>query len=87
MVVGIVLVIFGFFGGYLVVSSWVGSCVGVMCVDVLVLYLFVYYFGFSVVGVFGGVFYMYWDWFGVCGFVGVLIVVGVVVVWCLGCCM
>lgn len=29
IVLGIVVIIFGFFGGYFIVSSWVGWCVGV----------------------------------------------------------
>lgn len=79
IVLGIVAVTFGFFGGHSIASSWVGRRAGSNKAQASSLYLFAYYMGSSVAGACGGLFYGSHGWNGVAVFVGVLVVAGLLV--------
>jgi YNFM family putative membrane transporter len=79
VVLGIVAVTFGFFGGHSIASSWVGRRAGNNKAQASSLYLFSYYMGSSLAGASGGLFYASHGWNGVAVFVGALIVVGLLI--------
>lgn len=79
IVLGIVAVTFGFFGGHSIASSWVGRRAGNNKAQASSLYLFSYYMGSSIAGASGGLFYASHGWNGVAIFVGALIVVGLLI--------
>jgi len=81
VVLGVVAVTFGFFGGHSIVSSWVGRRAGAAKAQASSLYLFAYYMGSSVAGAGGGLFYAGWGWDGVAAFVGALVLAGLLVAW------
>lgn len=72
VVVGIVAVTFGFFGGHSVASSWVGLRVKHAKAQAAALYLFFYYIGASVAGTVGGVVWDAAHWSGVVLLVGAM---------------
>ncbi|WP_109125696.1 MFS transporter [Dyella sp. C11] len=79
IVLGIVAVTFGFFGGHSIASSWVGRRAGNNKAQASSLYLFSYYMGSSLAGAAGGLFYASHGWNGVATFVGVLLVAGLLI--------
>lgn len=79
VLVGVVLLTFGFFGGHSVVSSWVGRRAGAAKAHASSLYLFSYYMGSSIAGAWGGVFYARHGWNGVVGFVGAMALLGLAI--------
>jgi len=79
IVLGIVAVTFGFFGGHSIASSWVGRRAGSNKAQASSLYLFSYYMGSSIAGAAGGLFYASHGWNGVAVFVGVMIVLGLLI--------
>jgi len=79
IVLGLVLVTFGFFGGHSIASSWVGRRAGSNKAQASSLYLFSYYMGSSVAGASGGLFYASHGWNGVALFVAALTVAGLLV--------
>jgi YNFM family putative membrane transporter len=79
IVLGIVAITFGFFGGHSIASSWVGRRAGNSKAQASSLYLFAYYMGSSVAGASGGLFYASHGWNGVAVFVGALIVAGLLI--------
>jgi YNFM family putative membrane transporter len=79
IMLGIVAVTFGFFGGHSIVSSWVGRRAGAAKAQASSMYLFSYYMGSSVAGASGGLFYAAHGWNGVALFVGVLVLAGLLV--------
>ena len=81
VVLGVAVVTFGFFGGHSIVSSWTGRRAGVAKAQASSLYLFSYYLGSSVAGVGGGVFYAHYGWHGVAGFVGAMVLLGLLMAW------
>lgn len=81
--IGMLLFFVGFFVVYFVVSSWIGLCVCCVCGQVLLLYLFSYYLGLSFVGMLGGVFWYYYGWNGVGGFIVLLFFVVLLIGICL----
>jgi YNFM family putative membrane transporter len=81
IVVGIVVVTFGFFGGHSIVSSWVGRRAGAAKANASSMYLFAYYLGSSVAGALGGVFYAARGWSGVTMFVSLLWTLGLLIAW------
>jgi YNFM family putative membrane transporter len=81
IIVGIVLITFGFFGGHSVASSWVGRRAGDAQAQAPSMYLFVFYMGASLAGAAGGLFYARWDWPGVAAFVAGLAGLGLMVAW------
>jgi YNFM family putative membrane transporter len=81
VVLGMVVLTFGFFGGHSVVSTWVGRRSGAAKAHAASMYLFAYYLGSSVAGAWGGVFYAAHGWSGVAGFVACLWTVGLCIAW------
>ncbi len=79
ILLGIVVLTFGFFGGHSVVSSWVGRRAGAAKAHASSLYLVCYYMGSSIAGACGGLFYAAHGWNGVGVFVGVMSLVGLVI--------
>lgn len=56
IILGIVAITFGFFGGHSIVSSWVGRRAGAAKAQASSVYLFCYYMGSSIAGASGGLF-------------------------------
>ncbi|MBU6248594.1 MAG: MFS transporter [Xanthomonadaceae bacterium] len=81
ILLGIVAITFGFFGGHSIVSSWVGRRAGAAKAQGSSVYLFSYYMGSSIAGASGGLFYAAHGWNGVVGFVGALVLAGLLVAW------
>ncbi|GAB2550495.1 MFS transporter [Rhodanobacter koreensis] len=79
IMLGIVAVTFGFFGGHSIVSSWVGRRAGAAKAQASSMYLFSYYMGSSVAGASGGLFYAAHGWNGVALFVGTLVLAGLLI--------
>ncbi|KRE86972.1 hypothetical protein ASG75_02065 [Rhodanobacter sp. Soil772] len=79
VMLGIVAVTFGFFGGHSIVSSWVGRRAGAAKAQAASVYLFCYYMGSSIAGASGGLFYASHGWNGVALFVGVLVLAGLLI--------
>ncbi|HXD35217.1 MAG TPA: MFS transporter [Rhodanobacter sp.] len=79
IMLGIVAVTFGFFGGHSIVSSWVGRRAGTAKAQASSVYLFCYYMGSSVAGASGGLFYASHGWNGVALFVGALVLAGLLI--------
>jgi YNFM family putative membrane transporter len=79
IMLGIVAVTFGFFGGHSIVSSWVGRRAGAAKAQASSVYLFCYYTGSSVAGASGGLFYASHGWNGVALFVGALVLAGLLI--------
>ncbi len=81
IVLGIVALTFGFFGGHSIASSWVGRRAGSAKAQASSMYLFSYYMGSSLAGVGGGFFYASHGWNGVALFVGALVLAGLLIAW------
>lgn len=79
IMLGIVAVTFGFFGGHSIVSSWVGRRAGAARAQAASVYLFCYYMGSSLAGASGGLFYAAHGWNGVALFVGALVLAGLLI--------
>jgi YNFM family putative membrane transporter len=79
IVLGVVAITFGFFGGHSIVSSWVGRRAGTARAQAAAMYLFSYYLGSSVAGYGGGLFYAAHGWQGLALFVGVLVLAGLLI--------
>jgi YNFM family putative membrane transporter len=79
ILLGVIVLTFGFFGGHSVVSSWVGRRAGAAKAHASSLYLFCYYAGSSIAGTCGGLFYASHGWNGVAGFVAVMTLAGLVI--------
>jgi YNFM family putative membrane transporter len=73
VIVGVVLMTFGFYGGHSITSSWVGLRAKQAKAQASSLYLFSYYLGSSVIGFTGGFFWSAYGWAGVAGFIGCLL--------------
>src|SRR5699024_3704861 len=73
ILIGLVLLTFGFFGSHSIVSSWVGRRGGPLKAQASSMYLFAYYMGSSVAGFGGGIFYADAGWRGVGIFVGTML--------------
>ena len=81
IVLGIVAITFGFFGGHSIASSWVGRRAGAAKAQASSMYLFSYYMGSSLAGASGGLFYASYGWNGVAAFVGLLVIGGLSIAW------
>ncbi|WP_233171859.1 MFS transporter [Dyella sp. ASV21] len=81
IVLGIVAVTFGFFGGHSIASSWVGRRAGHAKAQASSMYLFSYYMGSSLAGATGGLFYAAHGWNGVVCFVMALVFAGLLIAW------
>ena len=77
VIVGLVLLTVGFFGGHSVASSWVGRRASLLPggspAQASALYLFAYYLGSSIGGSLGGVAFDHGGWLGLVGYVTVLL--------------
>jgi YNFM family putative membrane transporter len=81
VILGVVLVTFGFFGSHSIASGWVGMRARHAKAQASSLYLFFYYLGASVIGTTGGVFMRYWGWHGVVFMTSVLVLLGLYLSW------
>lgn len=81
IVLGIVAITFGFFGGHSIASSWVGRRAGSAKAQASSMYLFSYYMGSSLAGASGGLFYAWHGWNGVALFVVALVLAGLLIAW------
>lgn len=81
VILGVVLVTFGFFGAHSIASGWVGMRARHAKAQASSLYLFFYYLGASVVGTTGGVFMRYGGWHGVVALTCVLVLLGLYLSW------
>ncbi|TAN05530.1 MAG: MFS transporter [Rhodanobacteraceae bacterium] len=79
ILLGVIVLTFGFFGGHSVVSSWVGRRAGPAKAHAASLYLFCYYMGSSIAGACGGLFYAADGWNGVVWFVGAMALAGLAI--------
>lgn len=79
VLLGVVALTFGFFGGHSIVSSWVGRRAGAAKAHASSLYLFCYYMGSSIAGACGGLFYAAHAWNGVAWFVAAMVVLGLAI--------
>lgn len=73
-IAGIVIFTFGFFGSHSIASGWVSHRAKKHKAQASSLYLFAYYFGSSVGGTTGGIFWSKWGWNGVIGFISAFII-------------
>lgn len=73
-IIGIIIFTFGFFGTHSIASSWVTKRAKQNKAQASSLYLFAYYFGSSVGGTLGGIFWMRWGWIGVIEFISVFLI-------------
>ncbi|WP_419758118.1 MFS transporter [Acidisoma sp.] len=76
IILGVVVVTFGFFGAHSIASGWVSARARHAKAQASSLYLFFYYLGSSVVGTTGGVFMQHYGWTGVTLMTGTLILIG-----------
>ncbi len=76
IILGVIVVTFGFFGAHSIASGWVGARARHAKAQASSLYLFFYYLGSSVVGTAGGVFMGHFGWTGVTLMTGTLILIG-----------
>jgi YNFM family putative membrane transporter len=81
VILGVLVLTFGFFGAHSIASSWVGARARHAKAQASSLYLFFYYGGSSVVGTLGGVFWGHFGWTGVTGMTGTLIAIGLLLSW------
>jgi len=79
VILGVLLVTFGFFGAHSIASGWIGARARHAKAQASSLYLFFYYLGSSVVGTLGGVFWGHFGWTGVTGMTGTLILIGLLI--------
>lgn len=71
---GIVVFTFGFFGSHSIASGWVSYRSVKDKAQASSLYLFSYYFGSSVGGTAGGLFWSNWGWTGIVSFISALLI-------------
>lgn len=76
---GMLLFSAGFFAAHSVASSWIGPRARRAKGQASSLYLFSYYLGSSLAGTLGGVFWHYYGWRGVGGFIALLLVMALAV--------
>lgn len=74
-IVGITVFTFGFFAAHSIASGWVSKRATHDKAQASSLYLFFYYFGSSVGGTVGGIFWMYFGWMGVVAMITVFLVI------------
>jgi YNFM family putative membrane transporter len=76
IVAGVAIFTCGFFGAHSIASSWVGSRAQTARAQAASLYLFAYYFGSSVSGTAGGLFWSWDQWPGVVLLILALLLMG-----------
>lgn len=75
---GVAMFTFGFFGGFSVISSWVGQCAGAEKAQASSLYLLLHYTGASVIGAWGGWLLTSYGWNGVVMFIAAALTLALV---------
>ncbi|PLT35418.1 MFS transporter [Bacillus sp. V5-8f] len=75
-ILGISIFTFGFFGSHSIASSWVGEYALQNKAQASSLYLLFYYLGSSMVGSFGGYFWLHFHWIGVIALILFLLLIG-----------
>lgn len=75
-ILGIAIFTFGFFASHSIASAWVGEISTHFKVQSSSLYLLFYYLGSSLVGSFGGYFWIHFKWVGVISLICALLMVG-----------
>jgi len=73
-IAGIIIFTFGFFGSHSIASGWVSYRALKDKAQASSLYLFAYYFGSSVGGTTGGLFWAKWGWNGVIAFISAFMI-------------
>ncbi|RUL56974.1 MULTISPECIES: MFS transporter [Lysinibacillus] len=73
-IVGIIIFTFGFFGSHSIASGWVSFRATKDKAQASSLYLFAYYFGSSIGGTTGGIFWNNFGWSGVIGFISAFLI-------------
>lgn len=73
-IMGIIVFTFGFFGSHSTASGWVSYRAKKDRAQASSLYLFAYYFGSSIGGTTGGLFWSTWGWYGVIAFISACLV-------------
>lgn len=68
-ILGIVIFTFGFFGSHSIASGWVSNQAKTDKAQASSLYLFAYYFGSSIGGTVGGIFWAQWGWNGIVAYI------------------
>lgn len=68
-ILGIVIFTFGFFGSHSIASGWVSNQAKTDKALASSLYLFAYYFGSSIGGTVGGIFWAQWGWNGIVAYI------------------
>lgn len=81
VIIGLAMFTVCFFGAHTVASSWVGRRAGRAKALGASLYLTGYYLGSSVLGSVVGMFWSFGHWWGVCGAMGVLVVINLCIGW------
>lgn len=76
-IAGMVIFTFGFFGSHSIASGWVSLRAVKDKAQASSLYLFAYYFGSSIGGTTGGLFWAKWGWNGVIAFISTCIITAI----------
>lgn len=74
-IIGITVFTFGFFAAHSIASGWVSKRATHAKAQASSLYLFFYYFGSSVGGTVGGIFWMHYGWIGVISMIAVCLLI------------
>lgn len=74
--IGMILVTGGFFAAHSVASGWIGRRARRAKGQASSLYLFCYYAGSSVAGTLGGFFWHAYGWYGITGFISLMLIAG-----------
>ncbi|CAM3311338.1 MFS transporter [Yersinia entomophaga] len=79
ILIGMMIFTAGFFAAHSVASSWIGRRARRAKAQASSLYLFCYYAGSSVAGTLGGIFWLNLGWYGVTGFIALLLLIALAV--------
>ena len=82
-VLGLPILVFGFFGSHSLASAWVGRRAQRDKAQASSLYLFFYYAGSSVAGTVGGIFWFRYGWSGVVGMIAGFLLLALLLAACL----
>ncbi|WP_144510395.1 MFS transporter [Bacillus sp. FJAT-22090] len=82
-IIGITVFTFGFFGAHSIASGWVSQRAKHDKAQASSLYLFFYYFGSSIGGTVGGIFWSKFGWGGVVGLISIFLMGAIILSYCL----
>ncbi|CAL4325955.1 Inner membrane transport protein YnfM [Buchnera aphidicola (Protaphis terricola)] len=77
IILGLIIFSSGFFASHAIASSWVSIYAKFAKVQATSLYLFFYYLGSSVFGIFSGIFWFYSKWLGISIFMIIILIFGI----------